>query len=898
MCDNTTLNGGFVGILYRYVDPSTGDLYIAYVTSLSLVDNTYGKNSHNSWALSGKSHSFKNLTGSDKAQFLVTRGDGSTLADFTVDYITASTAKSTRFPSGFPSGYGSLGAAGGDGKVNTNNTGDSAFFALLSTKFQAATSIDYNFNLLPCVKTTDSPQLVAASPANSVFDIASPPEAAACNPWVFEVVYEFRMAGSAFGASGAGTVDVVGQHISPNKLTQNLIVPDPCGCITGKVVDCAGVGIPGVPVTITGPAPATTMVTVNTDSQGMYEVNGLKFGSYTVSVPSSFGGVPIQGPNSVTVTLSSVLPCAVANFIYCQQGMISGTVRDCENHPIPGVTVTLTGPVNTSTTTAADGTYKFNNLPIGTYQVCVPLTVNTQFGTLTVTPPQCRTVILTSAVPSASGVDFVYCTPCTIRGVVLDCNNVPLQGVPVTLTGPAGGTVFTLANGSYEFNNLPLGTYQVCVPATFQGLVIAQPCQTVTLTLANCIQQVNFVYQCPGSIKVTVQCQDGTPLANVPVTMTCGTTVITLFTASNGMITFQNVPLNVQCMICVPTTHAGNPIIGSNCCFVTLTPSNNFATCTFTYNCPPPPGQGCISGTVLCLTNVGGQLPFAGRTVTILNSLNQVVALPVTDAQGMYQVCNLPLGTYQACVPTTVDFNNDFSPDLQIFNPLGGCQIVNLTAGTPNASNVNFSYLATPVNIGVIEDVCGKALYTSTPALDLPGFFPIAVIDFNSGGPGNGVIGRPVGDYNLINHPRGYTAVRIVATLLPRNTISSLVCSFYNLEGEKQLNGTWNFMFNMWLVNNGPSMFCDLTPIGVKLGSSFVPGSGGTVIGLSNPAGVIPVPGREPCVAATGRALMQFFFNSPISGRGGDGAGIHFLSVFSGRDACGNYFQFEKTPDF
>ncbi|MBI5741046.1 MAG: carboxypeptidase regulatory-like domain-containing protein [Nitrospirae bacterium] len=48
---------------------------------------------------------------------------------------------------------------------------------------------------------------------------------------------------------------------------------------------------------------------------------------------------------------------------------ISGIVTDRNNAPIPGVTISLIGPVNSTVTTDASGAYIFSGLPNGTYEV-------------------------------------------------------------------------------------------------------------------------------------------------------------------------------------------------------------------------------------------------------------------------------------------------------------------------------------------------------------------------------------------------------------------------------------------------------------------------------------------------------------------------------------------------
>src|SRR4029078_1753290 len=80
---------------------------ITYTQSLAVNDNSYGTGTDATWA--GKGHTFSNLLGSDKGEFVLKNGNGQVVNDFFLDYISAK--------SGTPSGYGSLGVAGGDGSL-------------------------------------------------------------------------------------------------------------------------------------------------------------------------------------------------------------------------------------------------------------------------------------------------------------------------------------------------------------------------------------------------------------------------------------------------------------------------------------------------------------------------------------------------------------------------------------------------------------------------------------------------------------------------------------------------------------------------------------------------------------------------------------------------------------
>ena len=193
------------GVLWMHRDLATGDLFVSLTQPLTLVDNSYGENSigWGSSAPSGKNHNFKDLVGSDKAQFVITDSDDNVLLDFVVDYISESSSAS--------SGYASLGVSGKDGTMNTGSA---------DSILAWGTSLDYNLNKLAHVMTTDSPE------ADDEYVTAD----AACADWAFEVTYEFLIDGAIFQNNGFGELTIPVVHDSPNKIAKNKVyvqVPEP-----------------------------------------------------------------------------------------------------------------------------------------------------------------------------------------------------------------------------------------------------------------------------------------------------------------------------------------------------------------------------------------------------------------------------------------------------------------------------------------------------------------------------------------------------------------------------------------------------------------------------------------------------------------------------------------------
>jgi len=189
------------GKLWLYQDAISDHLSVSFTQPLTLVDNTYGANAIG-WgkgvAPSGKDHTFKDLKGSDKAQFTITDGLGSVVFDFVLDYISEG--------GGAPSGFASLGATGGDGTV---------YLGSADSLLAWGTSLNYNFNTLGYVLTTDSPAIDNDYTENPDFP-----------GWVFETTYEFQVDGELFAENGFGDLTIPIVHDSPNKIARNKVYPE------------------------------------------------------------------------------------------------------------------------------------------------------------------------------------------------------------------------------------------------------------------------------------------------------------------------------------------------------------------------------------------------------------------------------------------------------------------------------------------------------------------------------------------------------------------------------------------------------------------------------------------------------------------------------------------------
>ena len=211
--------GTNAGTLIVTVLPS-GDIQVDLRQARTLNDNVYGTPATaDGWS----SHKFSDLTGSDKAEFRFTDGNGKVVLDFFMDYISAAT--SAKFGDGvtvsYPSGYGTLGATGGDGSVVTGSAS----------------------NILTCWSTLQKD--LNQAPAFYGYIINSPTPESSFPTWDYVDGYSVVISKNAFGAAGFGGVTIPNIHNSPAKTGANQVTPVPCGgCITNTAD--AGINVNGV----------------------------------------------------------------------------------------------------------------------------------------------------------------------------------------------------------------------------------------------------------------------------------------------------------------------------------------------------------------------------------------------------------------------------------------------------------------------------------------------------------------------------------------------------------------------------------------------------------------------------------------------------------------------------
>ncbi|MYC99189.1 MAG: hypothetical protein F4X13_07965 [Gammaproteobacteria bacterium] len=215
-------------------------------------------------------------------------------------------------------------------------------------------------------------------------------------------------------------------------------------------------GLPGIRVTLSG----ADRRTATTDGYGLTSFSGLPAGDYLVAIDGydphdyefAFTSENVRVEPGETATVAFVgVPLGTSGVA----GRVSG-----EGMGLAGVTVTLSGAVDASTTTDADGQYSFGGLAAGTYFVRISdYPEDVSFETVSV-----EVEVEVGEVGSADFTGHFIRTSAVEGQVVIEGEG--LAGVTVTLSGgPADEsyTTMTDANGMYRFEELRPGDYTVSI---------------------------------------------------------------------------------------------------------------------------------------------------------------------------------------------------------------------------------------------------------------------------------------------------------------------------------------------------------------------------------------------------------------------------------------------------
>ena len=433
-----------------------------------------------------------------------------------------------------------------------------------------------------------------------------------------------------------------------------------------------------------------------TGADGTYKFENLGPGTYFVQEVVPAGATQTGGSAGYTIAATSGTDSSGNNFANFYHGQITGKkVTDltgnglsADDTGLGGITVNLYKATSTltlvaSTVTAADGTYSFGDLDLGTYfvQEVVPTGYVQTGGSAGYTVTIGSGGVVSGG--TSSGNDFANFQKGSItgkkvtdlKGDGLSADDTPLGGVTINLysgTSTAGtlvATTVTAPDGTYSFGNLDLGTYfvQELVPAGYTqtggsaGYTITiGPGGVTSGGTATGNNFANFKNITIAGTKYTditgnSFSSDDTPLAGITVNLfQNGALVATTTTASDGSYSFANQgPGNYFVQELVPAGYtqtggsAGYTITATSGLVSTNNNFDNFQLAKIT-------GRKVTDTTGNGLSS--DDTPLAGVTINLYqgtSAAGALVASTTTAADGSYSFDNLAPGTYfvQELVP-------------------------------------------------------------------------------------------------------------------------------------------------------------------------------------------------------------------------------------------------------
>ncbi|MBN1120939.1 MAG: Cna B-type domain-containing protein [Anaerolineae bacterium] len=530
--------------------------------------------------------------------------------------------------------------------------------------------------------------------------------------------------------------------------------------------------------------------TTTTDSTGDYIFTGVADGTYLIWIDTSSGVPPGYSLPAAEATQQRTVASAssvAAYFPFDALGTISGTVfrediasnntQDSGESGIASIQITLqyAGPdgifgngddTTTQVDTAADGTYSFTDLPLGSYRVTVDtadadLPANYTVGT---TNP----VELTPILAGSNEINFGFDPNGEIHGSVWDdANNdgvrnlgeTGIGSVTIQLRNGAGvviASTTTAADGSYSFTGLPDGSYTVVEidPAGYLSTTVNS--RPAAVSSGSIVTDIDFGDRvAPGAISGEVWNDNGgtgsgtagngtrdgdeAGIGSVTVqlirdannsnTYDAGDTLVsTTTTATSGSYSFTNLPPGEYLVI--ETDPSGYYSTTPNSLDVTVAAGTTSTGVDFGDQYPPPPGS--VIGVVWNDYNGDGvrdpgEPGIAGVSVVVTDGVNTYNL--VTDAGGVYSQLSVVPGTYTVTetdpagftsttpnsVPgvvvtsgasSTVEFGDQGSPGTisgTVFDDIDG-------GGTQNAGEPGIA----SVTVALYKDTNGSGVYDPT----------------------------------------------------------------------------------------------------------------------------------------------------------------------------------------
>ncbi|MBD3297107.1 MAG: hypothetical protein GF341_00475, partial [candidate division Zixibacteria bacterium] len=372
--------------------------------------------------------------------------------------------------------------------------------------------------------------------------------------------------------------------------------------VTGVVTE-EGTETPISGATVVLDGPVTENVT--TDALGAFTLSDVPSGMYTLTVSSA--GY-ITNAQQISVDGSSVV-----RDVSLTPLQMTGTVTSSDGTELVGVSMTLTGPLQASTTTDPQGQYSFSHVLPGNY-------------VLEASVSGYRSQSVNIFVSSGSSIvrNVVLKTVTTVSGLVTDQFKDVIVGATVELSGPDNRQTTTNANGGYTFTDVVEGDYTIdvsqsgYVPESKETTVAGSPVVVDFELIAgtNVVGQVNIV-------------ESSTPIAGATITLDGAGGTFVAASGIDGRFGFGVIPQGLY------TATATAPNYAPDSYSTTLT----------------GPADTLYFGLSPIVTSITGSVDDAqtsgvleGVTVTVSGP---TLAFDVTNSDGVYFIGSLPYGEYE-----------------------------------------------------------------------------------------------------------------------------------------------------------------------------------------------------------------------------------------------------------
>ena len=330
-------------------------------------------------------------------------------------------------------------------------------------------------------------------------------------------------AGQVYDATAPPALPVAGGITDVGNLQLQLN----SGNVIGTVRDPLNQLVSGALVTITA---GTDTRTATTDSNGFYRVSNMTVGNIAVTARDPNTGLRGQAAGALALNQSTTI-----NVTLGPAGSVAGTVfgRDGVTPVSSGRSVTLSGSANLSTSTDALGKYRYEFVPLGSYNADATDT-NSNHG---------RASGNISATAQVNVSDITFLGRGTVVGTVRDGAQNPVANAALSLYSSSvfGGSANATSDGAgrYTLSNIFVGPYSITAQAPVSRLAgqasgaILQDGQMVTN---------NITVAAAGSVTGLVFRADGvTPVTNVQVTIS--PTGLRATTGATGGYRFDFMPL-------------------------------------------------------------------------------------------------------------------------------------------------------------------------------------------------------------------------------------------------------------------------------------------------------------------------------------------------------------------